>query len=65
MKPNTPVTKAPMMYIALRPIRSDRCPNSGIETKDTTEATSTAVSRKSRETCSVPVPYEKMKAVKM
>jgi hypothetical protein len=28
----------------------------GIEKKDNTDATSTAVSRKSRETCRVPMP---------
>ena len=36
----------------LRPMRSDRCPNSGIETNDTTEAASTAISSKSRDTFS-------------
>jgi hypothetical protein len=34
MKPNTPMVAAPMMYIFLRPIRSERYPLSGIVIAD-------------------------------
>jgi hypothetical protein len=44
------------MYMVLRPIRSERWPNSGIQMNDSTEPTSTDTSRKSRDTFSVPVP---------
>ena len=47
-----PVTTAPIRYIRLRPIRSDKWPQNGIVNNDSTEAASTAVSRKSRDTCS-------------
>jgi hypothetical protein len=55
-QPKTPTVAAPSMYIFLRPIRSEMWPKSGMDTNDTTEAHSTATSRKSRETSSVPVP---------
>ena len=56
MKPNTPVVTAPSMYMLRRPIRSERWPDSGIVKNDRTEAASTATSRKSRDTLSVPTP---------
>jgi len=56
MKPNTPTVAAPIRYMFLRPIRSEMWPNSGMETNDNTEATSTAESRKLRENFSVSVP---------
>ena len=40
-------------------------PNSGIDTNETTEALSTATSRKSRGNFNVPTPYANTNAVKM
>jgi len=51
----TPVVAAPIRYIRLRPIRSEMCPNSGMDTNDTIDAVSTATRRKSRGTFSARV----------
>ena len=54
--PNTPVTAAPIRYMLRRPIRSEMCPDSGMVTNDTHEATSTADRIRSRDIFSVPTP---------
>ncbi len=45
-----------MIYTRFRPNLSDRCPASGMEKNDTSDATSTAASSRSRDTFSVPTP---------
>jgi hypothetical protein len=50
------VATAPMIYMRLRPMRSDKCPASGIVAKDTMPAAMSDVRRKSRETCRIWVP---------
>ena len=56
MKPKIPIVAQPIMYIFLRRIRSEICPESGMVTAESKVAQSTAVSRRSRETWSTPVP---------
>ena len=55
-KPNTPTVAAPIKYIFLRPMRSEMWPDSGIETNERQEATSTAIRIKSRDMCKVLTP---------
>jgi len=52
-EPEQPVA-APIRYIFLGPIRSEMCPNSGMLTNETQDATRTAVRIRLRDICRVP-----------
>ena len=59
------VAAAPVMYIRLRPILSERCPKNGTENSDSAAATITALVRKPLLKPRSSVPYASTKAVKM
>src|SRR5258706_12402 len=51
----------PVMYILLRPKRSDKCPASGVVTADSAVAHITAASSRLRELCNTPLPHGSQK----
>ena len=52
--PNKPVDAAPIRYMFLRPMRSEMCPDSGMEMNDMHDAVSTAARIRSRDILRVP-----------